>query len=267
MKFLLKNMKLLYACLIFFLVGSILTLNFIQVDNNCVADKIKYESKKYYRTEKIKNPKLIVLIISAPSNFEQRNAIRETWLTLSNAIGKQNLVHHFVIGSAGLSADLMLHLSAEQSKYNDLLILPIDDAYSKLTNKVLQTFVWLNEQANYGLNFSYILKCDDDSFVQINLLYEEIEALEKKLITNNLSSLNNEFQTVNFQKLNTDATKNLIHIYWGYFYGNAKIKTQGKWKETNWIHCDNYIPYTLGGGYVISKGLVSYLARNSDDFM
>lgn len=55
-----------------------------------------------------------------------------------------------------------------------------------------------------------------------------------------------------------------MSLYWGYFHGNAKIKTSGKWKESDWIVCDRYVPYALGGGYILSKSLITYMARNAD---
>ncbi|GLV37907.1 beta-13-Galactosyltransferase II [Carabus blaptoides fortunei] len=61
------------------------------------------------------------------------------------------------------------------------------------------------------------------------------------------------------------STDTMLHLSSEQSNGNGKIKTQGKWKETDWIICDNYLPYALGGGYVLSQGLVSYLARNSED--
>lgn len=38
----------------------------------------------------------------------------------------------------------------------------------------------------------------------------------------------------------------------------------GKWQEKDWFLCDNYLPYALGGGYVISRSIVDYVGRNAD---
>lgn len=54
-------------------------------------------------------------------------------------------------------------------------------------------------------------------------------------------------------------------LYWGYFVGRAKAHLSGKWKETDWFLCDNYLPYALGGGYVISYSIIDFIARNADD--
>lgn len=53
-------------------------------------------------------------------------------------------------------------------------------------------------------------------------------------------------------------------LYWGYFDGRARVYLNGKWEEKDWFLCDTYLPYTLGGGYVISHSIVDYIARNAD---
>lgn len=243
----------------------------MQIDsNNCMAEMLKEENYKYYRVSKLENPALIILIISSPNNFDRRSTIRDTWLSLHvNKKSDVRIKHYFVVGSVGLSTDTMLHLSSEQSKYNDLLILPLEDKYTALTNKVLQSYVWLHDQISYGLNFSFVLKCDDDTFIRLDLLTKDVKKFllnygkEAKTVNFNSNPLNRSLFSIHSQ-VNTGTAKRR-HLYWGYFNGNAKIKTQGKWKETEWILCDNYLPYALGGGYVLSQGLVSYLARNCED--
>jgi galactosylxylosylprotein 3-beta-galactosyltransferase len=53
-------------------------------------------------------------------------------------------------------------------------------------------------------------------------------------------------------------------LYWGYFAGDGEIQSQGRWKEDKWFLCDRYVPYALGGGYVISSSIVDYIANNVD---
>lgn len=253
----LKNLKLYFLCPLFILLGSIITLSVVQLDT-CDEAKFK-ENKRHYRTKNIRNPTLVLCILSAPKNLDRRNALRETWLS---DIDQKDILHYFIVGSLGLSPDFLLHLSAEQSKYNDLLILPMEDSYSQLSYKMLQTFSWLDEQIYAGLNFSYMLKCDDDSFVRIDLLKNEINDLQRRIENNNFDDIEDNVQSINIQE---NMNKKSLHTYWGYFKGNANIKLQGKWKETNWILCNNYLPYAQGGGYILSKQLVMYIAKNSDD--
>ncbi|RZC39688.1 Galactosyl T domain containing protein [Asbolus verrucosus] len=258
-----------------FLFGCMLTINLTPIDKTC---KIQDSDREYniMRNSKLKNPDLIVLILSAPKNLDRRNVIRQTWLQLYDT-GPQNehvkfkMKHYFVIGSFGLTVDEILHLSTEQSQFSDILILPMYDSYENLTIKVLKSFEWLNEQYEYGLGFKYVLKCDDDSFVRLDKLASEIVNIELIYLKSDLEHVkaliedtSSPFIRTNAQ-INNDATKNNLQLYWGYFNGNAKIKMTGKWKESNWIACDRYIPYALGGGYILSKQLVTVIAKNHEN--
>ena len=69
----------------------------------------------------------------------------------------------------------------------------------------------------------YLLKVDDDSYVQLPLVLEELK-------------------NSNFDK----------SLYWGFFDGRAPVWLKGKWAEKEYHLCDKYIPYALGGGYVLS---------------
>lgn len=166
-----------------------------------------------------KNPriKLLVLIISAVKNQDRRDAIRETW-----AQAKGDVDVRFVS-----SQDQFLN--AEKLVHNDILEVDVTDEYRLLSRKLLKAFVSV-----HNLNFEYLLKCDDDTFVDIPKIINELK-----------HAPSNKF-------------------YWGYFDGNAHIKRAGKWKETGWILCDKYLPYALGGGYVLSKDLVMYIVNNQD---
>lgn len=162
--------------------------------------------------------KLIVLVVSAVKNQNRRDAIRETWAARAGG----NVKVLFVV-----SRDQ--HLNAEKLVYNDVLEVNVPDEYQLLSRKLLESFYSVRE-----MNFEYLLKCDDDTFVDVPRVVGELERTPKH------------------------------KFYWGYFDGNAHIKRAGKWKETGWILCDKYLPYALGGGYVLSKDLVAYIVNNRD---
>lgn len=265
--------KLPLFSLFFFLMGCMFTVNVIPIDKTCKLEKRDREFN-IMNDAKLKSPDLIVLILSAPRNFAKRNTIRETWLKLKNpndADYNINFKHFFVIGGLNLSAETSKAVNYEQLKHNDVLILPMRDNYKNLTLKVLKSFAWLQSQYEFGVDFKYVLKCDDDSFVRIDSLTHELGHIELiylksdfedlKLINDNTSP----YLRVDWQVNYPAETRNEnLGLYWGYFNGNAKVKTAGKWKEDSWILCDNYLPYALGGGYILSKRLVSFLAQNAE---
>lgn len=161
--------------------------------------------------------KLLVLVISAVKNQNRRDAIRETW-------GRPNgNVEIFFVLSRHQ------HLNAEKLVHNDILEVDVPDEYRLLSRKLLESF-----NSVRTMHFEYLLKCDDDSFVDVPRVIGELEHAPK------------------------------TRYYWGYFDGDAHIKRAGKWKETGWILCDKYLPYALGGGYILSKDLIIYIVNNRD---
>lgn len=239
---------------------------------------------------------LLILVLTAPKNFEHRAQMRETWLTLRPRIDnrteyqesifvpklKENLFledetvdhqkkqletyqklltsskipnikvpnlkikHLFAIGTHGLDPNVLSELDAEQKVYSDLLLLDdLKDSYFNLTLKLVKSMQKLERTSP---KFKYLLKCDDDTYVKLNLMSEALIHYDTKLKDMK-------------KKL---ATNDKLQLYWGYFSGRSSIKTTGKWQEKDFNLCDHYLPYALGGGYVLSKGLVSYIAANGD---
>lgn len=173
--------------------------------------------------------RLVVLILSSPDNLERRATIRKTWLTDKHATVR----HLFVVGASDILPEQRETLESEQQKFDDLLLLPrLPDSYGTLTKKILHSFKEVYEY----YEFDFLLKCDDDTFVLVHKVLKELEKWESR-----------------------GSRKEL---YWGFFNGKAQVKRSGPWKETDWILCDYYLPYALGGGYVLSYNLVKFIALN-----
>ena len=176
--------------------------------------------------------RLLIIIPSGPNGIVERNAIRYTWLRNCNSSGVI-VTAKFVVGSYNLNRESLQSLTNEQKKYRDLLIFnDLQDSYWNLTVKVKLALTWAYEIVK---NFDFILKVDDDSFVRVD-----------KLIT--------ALREMNCEK----------RLYWGYFMGRAPPEPIGKWAETQWHMCRHYLPYAMGGGYVLSKHVVKMLLRLSD---
>ena len=174
---------------------------------------------------------LAVMVISSPDGKDRRRAIRETWKKGYEAVDSSVAIK-FVIGTLDLPESDMASLQSEHAMYKDLVLLhTLKDDYRNLTRKVLYTLVWVNEQ----LQFSYLLKCDDDTYVCVNAVLSELR-----------------------RRRSTES------LYWGYFTGRNRPLSKGKWAEHNWFLCDHFLPFAMGGGYVISADLVQRVARNAD---
>ncbi|MEE6485028.1 hypothetical protein FKM82_014135 [Ascaphus truei] len=176
---------------------------------------------------------LAVLIASGPKYTERRSIIRSTWLSAARGEegGGGELWCRFVIGTAGLGGEEAASLETEQRRHGDLLLLPdLRDSYDNLTTKLLHMYAWLDRHVDY----KFVLKADDDTFARLDVLLEELKAKEPR------------------------------RLYWGFFSGRGRVKSAGKWKESTWVLCDYYLPYALGGGYVLSWDLVRYLSLSRD---
>lgn len=171
---------------------------------------------------------LMVLILSAPNGSLRRNAIRGTWLhDTSPELVKLNL--RFLIGTRDLAPEQLNPLSSEDEMFHDILFLPDHkEAYSNLTAKVLLGLVW----ADKNLEFDYLVKADDDSYVRIIPLVSALRKLKCPTL-----------------------------LYWGYFIGHAVPETAGRWAEKHWTICPHYLPYAMGGGYVLAREVVRLIGR------
>ncbi|VDK67127.1 unnamed protein product [Litomosoides sigmodontis] len=173
---------------------------------------------------------LAIIIMSSPDNEMVRAVIRSTWLKLSSK-GKGTFRYAFPIGTKNLSLSFKERLKEENNLFNDLIFLEdLVDNYQSLTKKSL-----LSMQAMHNLyKFEFLLKVDCDSFVRLGSFLKALKDI---------------------------ANPNL---YWGFLDGRARPKRRGQWAERNWIICDRYVPYQLGGGYVLSYKLVDFFVRNKD---
>lgn len=173
---------------------------------------------------------LVVLITTGPKYTERRSIIRSTWLSQRDP----DVLALFVVGTEGLAAEELQSLGTEQTRHRDLLLLPeLRDSYDNLTTKLLHMYSWLDR----SVDFRFVLKADDDTFARLDLLKEELKA-------------------------RVASAAGAERLYWGFFSGRGRVKAAGKWKESTWELCDYYLPYALGGGYVLSADLVHYVRLN-----
>ena len=121
-------------------------------------------------------PTLMVVVISAPDHFERRKSARQTWArqmlqSRSLGVGWARIV--FLIGLTK-DPETTQRLMVEQEHNNDLVQLSIVDNYSKLTLKsvAMLHWVWL-----FCRKAHFILKVDDDVYVNVNNIISTIETL------------------------------------------------------------------------------------------
>uniref|UniRef100_A0A2P2Q2T9 Putative beta-1 3-galactosyltransferase 20 n=1 Tax=Rhizophora mucronata TaxID=61149 RepID=A0A2P2Q2T9_RHIMU len=164
-------------------------------------------------------------ILSATNHFAERMAVRKTWMQ-SSAIKSSNVVARFFV-ALNPRKEVNAMLKKEAAFFGDIVILPFMDHYELV---VLKTIA-ICEFAVQNVSASYIMKCDDDTFVRVDSVLKEIGGISprKSLYMGNL---------------------NLLH----------RPLRHGKWAVTfeEWPE-EVYPPYANGPGYVISSDIARFV--------
>ncbi|XP_055002686.1 UDP-GalNAc:beta-1,3-N-acetylgalactosaminyltransferase 2 isoform X2 [Sorex araneus] len=121
-------------------------------------------------------------------------------------------------------------LKEESSIYDDIVFVDVIDTYRNVPAKLLNFYRWTVETASFDL----LLKTDDDCYI-------DIEAIFNRIAHRNLDGPN---------------------FWWGNFRLNWAVDRTGKWQELEYPS-PAYPAFACGSGYVISRDIVYWLARNS----
>ena len=116
---------------------------------------------------------LLVVVTSAVTHFEARDAIRRTWGGFAVERGAKLL---FLLGSPVLeSADYQMlqgRVEKEEETFGDILQGSFVDNYYNLTLKTISLLRWVNETCD---GVKYVLKIDDDMFVNMQMVVDFCE--------------------------------------------------------------------------------------------
>ncbi|KAK3089737.1 hypothetical protein FSP39_006090 [Pinctada imbricata] len=187
------------------------------------------------------HPFLLILVPTSPSHSKERNAIRSTWAS----VAKHNQwpfnrvpVRVKVVFILGRSHNDTLYSGVEHENriFNDIIQGDFLDSYNNLALKILLGLRWTSL---YCSDVSYILKADDDMFVNIPVLIDVINEYDKRLSHNGLILGN----------INSDA----------------KVRRVGRWAVSKDAYpFPHFPPYAYGNSYVISANIVSRLFSRSE---
>ncbi|XP_077398662.1 N-acetyllactosaminide beta-1,3-N-acetylglucosaminyltransferase 2 [Vanacampus margaritifer] len=197
-------------------------------------------------------PTLLMAIKSQVGNFENRQAIRETWGRSGFVEGEFNKKGGFVrtvflLGrqdsSLGPHPDLKNFLDLESQKHRD--ILQWRDSFFNLTLKDLLFWQWLQQYCPAAV---FIFKGDDDVFVRTGAL---------------LDYLNKQWEEHKLRR----AIKNVTHmdLFVGDVINNGMPKRDpsAKYYIPESFYKGAYPTYAGGGGVVYSRSLASRLKEVS----
>lgn len=111
---------------------------------------------------------VVALIHSAPQNFETRDAIRLTWGHFGM---RRDMVIGFLVGQTE-NVTLEKDLQAEQFLYGDVVRSNSFDSYKNLTLKTISMLEWVT---TFCHRTKFLLKVDDDVFINVPKLLEFTE--------------------------------------------------------------------------------------------
>lgn len=111
-------------------------------------------------------PMIIILVHSAPDNFAKRTVIRETW----GSKDPRSLLK-FLIGAVNTS-NLQDKIELENKVNEDIVQGNFEDAYRNMTYKHVAALKWFIYNCP---DAQFLLKTDDDVFVNTPLMYDYLE--------------------------------------------------------------------------------------------
>ncbi|XP_064417193.1 beta-1,3-galactosyltransferase 2-like [Latimeria chalumnae] len=178
---------------------------------------------------KNKNPFLVLLIPTGPTEIHARNVIRETWGN-ETLIPGVTIIRLFFIGlPVTILEALQKQLEEESSVHHDIIQRDFLDIYSNLTIKTMTSLEWL---ADFCPEADYAMKVDADMFLNI-------EKLVKSLLKPDIPTRKNYFTGAPFIKARPIRDKN------------------SKWYMPESVFPgQEYAPFCSGTGYVFSVNIV-----------
>ena len=118
---------------------------------------------------KSKEIDLIIMIVSGIDSYTERNAIRQSYASVSRN-NTSNVRHIFFIGSNG-NENQTREITQENSIHHDIVQIDIIDTYATLTLKVVAGINWI---VRYCSNAKYLIKCDTDTLLNIHKILSMI---------------------------------------------------------------------------------------------
>lgn len=107
---------------------------------------------------------LAVIACVAPANFRQRMTIRETWGSVANT--NKEIAMVFMLGKTS-DLNIQQQILNESNAYHDIIQEDFVDSYRNLSYKSVAMLKW---SYTYCPSAQYVLKADDDMFVNLEYL-------------------------------------------------------------------------------------------------
>ena len=176
--------------------------------------------------------KFLAFVLSRVGNFDRRNKIRRTWG--NNTVFKRtDLRVVFILGKGQNYSEHEERIKQEAKVHNDIVLVDFVDNYENLTFKTLLGLHW---SSHYCPNASFVLKTDDDVFINTFSFIDRVTGM-----------------------INGKKDKRVIM---GYVWKKAWVRRAGKyWMSKKQYKEKYYPPYCGGSAYVMSGDVVKILSE------
>jgi len=128
---------------------------------------------RWKNSEKRDSPSLLILMVSAAENYGKRSRIRQTLSHLKKENGREFI---FLIGSKSTNINTE-QLTDEVLANGDIVQVNVIDSYANLTLKSVALLHWVYTHCQEA---DYILKSDDDNFINSKVLDQVLAGLDKE---------------------------------------------------------------------------------------
>jgi len=179
---------------------------------------------------------LLVYVHSAPAHFKQRMSIRETWGNVKNF---QDIVIKVIFLCGMIPTDegrsVQDALLLESDMYGDIAQEDFVDSYRNLTYKAIMGLKWVS---SYCMHAKFLLKSDDDIFVNIFSLVRHL------------------------QQISVERKKLLLCLVW--YQMKVMRNPRSKWYLSPTEYPSDYFPtYCSGSAFIMSPDVASAMFNAS----
>jgi beta-1,3-galactosyltransferase 1 len=117
---------------------------------------------------------IIVCVHSAINSFERRNTVRKTWARDQTGLPLQVI---FLLGTDQYHHQKQEEIQKESQRYLDILQEDFVDTYANLTLKSMFMLKFVENSAD---DIKYVMKVDDDSYLNLKRLVDYVSIMEKR---------------------------------------------------------------------------------------
>lgn len=113
---------------------------------------------------------VFIVVISAPGYFDKRRIIRQTW---GRHLDPLKVRTGFLVGKTSIGT-IQRKIEVESHVYNDIIQADFIDVYDSLPLKTVAYLNWIN---SFCSRVPFIVKCDDDVYINVHNLATTLHTL------------------------------------------------------------------------------------------